>query len=87
MGRKIGANNDAAVRFGIAIGLALTFIWPIVVTFAGFMMIGLRNRSSVMIGPIFAMLPCNGACLLGLPFGIWALVVLSRPEVKRAFST
>jgi len=27
-------------------------------------------------------LPC---CLLGLPFGIWALVVLSKPEVKSQF--
>jgi hypothetical protein len=26
--------------------------------------------------------PC---CIVGIPFGIWAIVVLSKPEVKRAF--
>jgi predicted Zn finger-like uncharacterized protein len=35
---------------------------------------------------ILAMLPCWNCCLLGLPFGIWGLVVLNKPEVKDAFS-
>ncbi|MGD0613895.1 MAG: DUF4339 domain-containing protein [Verrucomicrobiota bacterium] len=36
---------------------------------------------------ILAMLPCiSPCCLFGLPFGIWALVVLNRPEVKAQFT-
>jgi hypothetical protein len=35
---------------------------------------------------ILAMLPCQCCCVLGLPFGIWALVVLSKPEVKSQFT-
>jgi hypothetical protein len=36
---------------------------------------------------IIAMLPIvSGCCLLGLPFGIWALTVLANPEVKRGFA-
>jgi len=36
---------------------------------------------------IVAMIPCiSPCCLLGLPFGIWALVVLNKPEVKSHFS-
>lgn len=36
---------------------------------------------------ILAMLPCiSPCCLFGLPFGIWALVVLNRPEVKSQFT-
>jgi hypothetical protein len=38
-----------------------------------------------MVASIFAMLPCNPCCLLGLPIGIWALVVLSNEDVKDAF--
>ena len=37
------------------------------------------------VAAIIAMIPCHGCCILGLPFGIWALVVLSAPEVKAAF--
>ncbi len=36
---------------------------------------------------IFAMIPIiSGCCILGIPFGIWALVVLSNPDVKRGFA-
>ena len=34
---------------------------------------------------IVSMLPCSCCWTLGLPFGIWALVVLNQPEVKDAF--
>jgi hypothetical protein len=33
-----------------------------------------------------ALIPCLGPCyILGIPAGIWALVVLARPEVREAF--
>jgi hypothetical protein len=35
---------------------------------------------------IVAMLPLHAGCAMGLPIGIWALWVLSRPEVKAAFA-
>ena len=35
---------------------------------------------------ILAMIPCiSPCCIVGLPIGIWCLVVLTRPEVKNAF--
>jgi hypothetical protein len=45
----------------------------------------LRGYGYAMTGAIVAMLPCNLCCLLGLPFGIWAIMAMSREEVKRAF--
>ncbi|MHC4311839.1 MAG: DUF4190 domain-containing protein [Planctomycetota bacterium] len=36
---------------------------------------------------IVAMLPVGPSFLLGLPIGIWALLFLSKPEVKAAFPT
>lgn len=39
-----------------------------------------------MTASIIAMIPCiSPCCLVGLPIGIWALVVLAKPEVKSAF--
>ena len=36
---------------------------------------------------IVAMIPClSPCCCIGLPIGIWALVVLNKPEVKQYFS-
>jgi hypothetical protein len=46
----------------------------------------LESYGLAMTSSILAMIPCiSPCCLLGLPFGIWALVVLSKPEVKAAF--
>jgi hypothetical protein len=46
----------------------------------------LRNRGLAMTAAIVAMVPCfSPCCLLGLPFGIWALIVLSKPEVQSQF--
>jgi LSD1 subclass zinc finger protein len=38
-----------------------------------------------MTGAIAAMLPCSICCVFGLPFGIWGLVILNKPEVRNAF--
>ena len=46
----------------------------------------LRSYPLAMTGAIIACIPCCGPCLvLGIPFGIWALVLLNNPDVKRHF--
>jgi hypothetical protein len=45
----------------------------------------LERYGLAMTASILAMLPCSLCCVLGLPIGIWALVVLMKPEVKSAF--
>jgi hypothetical protein len=44
-----------------------------------------RVYALAMTATIVAMLPCNCCCVFGLPFGIWGLVILSKPEVRDAF--
>ena len=34
---------------------------------------------------ILAIVPIHCCCILGVPFGIWGLVVLVREDVKAAF--
>ena len=51
---------------------------------AGLMMRRLAGYVLAIVGAILAILSCPGN-LIGLPIGIWALVVLSRPEVRDAF--
>jgi hypothetical protein len=55
------------------------------VLFGAIKLLRLQNFGLVMAAVIVAMLPCQCCCLLGLPFGIWALVVLNKPEVKSQF--
>ena len=60
---------------------------------AGFMIFGglqMRNLKSwglVLAADIVTLVPCTNCCYcLGIPLGIWALIVLNKPEVKSAFS-
>ena len=46
----------------------------------------LESYGLAMTASILAMLPfVSPCCILGLPFGIWAIVALGKPEVKSAF--
>jgi len=58
----------------------------ILILMGGIKMKQLQNHGLAMAASILAILPCgNPCCCIGLPIGIWALVVLNRPEVKDAF--
>ena len=56
------------------------------ILYGGLQMKKMQNYSLAMGASIVAMIPCiSPCCLVGLPIGIWALVVLNKPEVKSAF--
>lgn len=71
------------------IGLATAFVAlaiGVVVLMGALRMKDGRSYGFAMAATILAMVPCiSPCCCLGLPFGIWALVVLLKPEVKTAF--
>jgi phage FluMu protein Com len=70
-----------ATVFGV-IGL----IMSILLLIGAIKMKALENYGLAMTASIIAMIPCTSpCCFLGLPFGIWALVVLSDPVVKASF--
>jgi hypothetical protein len=65
----------------IGIGIA------VLIFFGALKMKQLKSYGLSMTAAIVAMVPCiSPCCLVGLPIGIWALVVLLKPEVKAAFS-
>jgi hypothetical protein len=56
------------------------------ILFGGLKMKKLESYGLAMAVSIIAMIPCfSPCCVIGLPIGIWAVVVLSKPEVKSAF--
>jgi hypothetical protein len=85
-GGPLGAPQDAqAYKFGRVGGVIFGICWSGIILSAGFKMKNLQGYGYAKAGSILAMLPCYACCLLGLPFGIWSLVVLNKPEVKKAF--
>jgi hypothetical protein len=57
------------------------------IIFAALKMKDLKQWSLAVAASVLAMLPCiSPCCVIGLPIGIWCLVILMRPEVKDAFT-
>jgi hypothetical protein len=68
------------------IAAILGILSGILILFGGIKMKKLENHGLAMAASIVAMIPCiSPCCLIGLPIGIWSLVILSKPEVKSAF--
>ncbi len=75
------------------VSITIRIIWSIVllatsgaVIYGAIQMKNLRNYRSAMTAAIISIIPLLGpCCILGIPFGIWALIVLMQPDVKAAF--
>ena len=76
------------------LGGAFTIVFSIIgmiiavlIIFAGIRMLKLHNWGFAITASIVAMIPCiSPCCIIGLPVGIWALVVLNANDVKMAFN-
>jgi DNA-directed RNA polymerase subunit RPC12/RpoP len=88
--REINPQHDAgetAVSIGsIVAGALLGLTLSVVVLIGANKMRKLESYGFAMAAAIIAVIPCTSPCCwLGLPFGIWAIVVLSDVSVKGAF--
>jgi uncharacterized membrane protein len=81
--RPIPPTTSIIVRMVWGLFLAATS------SFVLFGAIKMKDRSNLGLArasAIVALVPCVGpCCILGIPFGIWALLVLNKPHVKGSF--
>ncbi len=76
--------------FAGGVGVAaylIELVLSALILLGGLRMLHLKNYGLCVAAAIIALVPCTSpCCCLGLPIGIWALVVLTKAEVKTAFS-
>jgi hypothetical protein len=79
----MGGGAGALAIVGNLIGIAgAAFI-----VYAGLQMQKHKNHTLCMVASVIAMVPCiSPCCCIGIPIGIWALIVLNKPDVKQSFS-
>ena len=82
MGEQL-PRDTAELAFTILFML-FSLVLGIVTLYGSIQMIRLQNYPLAIAAAITAMVPWY-CCLLGLPMGIWAIVVLRDRDVKRAF--
>jgi len=77
--------NAMSGGIGIVSGI-VGLIMAVVILLGALKMKKLESYNFAMTAAVIAMVPCiSPCCLIGLPIGIWALVMLNKPEVKGAF--
>lgn len=90
LGAAEGGEDQLAVMMSGGVGVVANIIGIIIgviVLIGAMKMRKLESYGLAMTASILAMIPCvSPCCILGLPFGIWAVVVLAKPEVKEAFT-
>ena len=55
------------------------------VLMGGWNLMQLRSHRRALVGSIAALIPFFPGALLGIPMGIWALVLMNKDEIKRSF--
>jgi hypothetical protein len=78
-----GMHGPLATAFSFVIMFLNGFV-----LFGAIKMLRLQSHALAVATCILAMLPVTVGCccLLGLPFGIWGLVVINKPEVRSQFT-
>jgi hypothetical protein len=71
---------------GSVASLILWLLMNVGVALGAISMIRLKSYRSAYSAAVMSVIPiCSPWFVLGIPFGIWALVVLNRPAVKQRF--
>ena len=65
--------------------VATTVAYAVFVLLGGWNLMQLRSHRLAMVGSILALYPFSPGSVVGLPMGIWALVVMRNEQVKAAF--
>jgi hypothetical protein len=67
------------------IGLLFSGTVYVIVLVGAIRMRKLKSYSLAVTAATLALMPCSGCCIVSLPCGVWALVVLLNQDVRAAF--
>lgn len=82
----IDSDAERIGLYGSMVLMALSTFLQIFVILGGVAFIRQRGRGMAMAGSIISLIPCmSSCCIVGVPFGIWGLVVLMDPVVRQNF--
>lgn len=80
----IAAGQNLPYVIGSVLGMLIFIIGVLIIFQGGWHMYRRSDRKAAITGAVFCLLPCTPLCI-GLPIGIWALIVLNTSEGRNAF--
>ena len=85
-GLETGGNMDFADTVFVLVVALVSLLAGIVLVLGAARMFDLQSYGIALIAAVVAILPCTPGFPISLPFGIWALIVVLRHDVKIAFA-
>lgn len=80
-----GPLGDAAIPVQL-VGIMLLSGVNACTLYGGLSMLQKRNYGVAMTAAVLSIIPCLSPCyIVGIPFGIWAMVLMLRPDVRYGF--
>jgi tRNA A-37 threonylcarbamoyl transferase component Bud32/TM2 domain-containing membrane protein YozV len=80
MGEHFFSGRGSLVIFGIVL---FKLVPGLLILFGGYQMLRLRSYAWAVAAAILSIVACS---LIGLPMGIWALIILLQPDVRETFA-
>jgi hypothetical protein len=85
-GGREGIANMVSGAMGVITAIIALILGGVIIM-GSLKMMKLQNHKMAMTAAVLCMIPCvSPCCPLTIAFGIWAMVVLNKPEVKAAFT-
>lgn len=78
------APDPTTTLIGQVVGIVVVLVWNGVIYMGTDSMRSMDQYGFALISCIMALFPCT-VCWLGLPFGIWGLIILLNPDVRKQF--
>jgi hypothetical protein len=79
-------DNGMVIWVGTIALLALLILANTAIAWGAFSMIQLKSYRSAYTAAVLSVIPfCSPCYVFGIPFGIWAIVLMNRPEIKQRF--
>lgn len=91
VGAASGGSGGMTTLFSGVVGMVFNVVWMLLgglIIFGAIKMKNLQSWGLAMASAVVAALPCTSywCCLLGLPIGVWAIIVLMDQQVKASFT-
>jgi hypothetical protein len=74
------------VKAGMLPYIGVLGVTAVVILVGGIKLMTLGSPGLVYLASVLAMLPLSCCCLLGLVFGLWAIIAMGNPTVKAGFA-
>lgn len=85
--KRILNDMNGPIKVGVPMWIVFSLGVSALSIFASIRIMNLKSRGLGILATVLAMIPCfNLCCWMGLPSGIWVLIVMGKPEVKAGFA-